>query len=69
MAGQDGEPRKPHTTEGLKPFRPSHPPRSGYNCTIQPFPMYKGESLQDKIEKEKADRAAEKKLLAWLACV
>lgn len=61
--GRDGEPRKPHTADGLKPFRPSNPPRQGYNCTIQPFPEYKGESLQAKIEREKAERAAEKKLL------
>jgi hypothetical protein len=60
--GKD-EKRRPATSDGLKPFRPSNPPKYGYNCTFTPFPQYKGESLADKIAREKADRAAERKLL------
>lgn len=30
-----------------KPFRPSHPPRVGYNKTISPFPEWKQEPIKD----------------------
>jgi len=62
--GDKGPIVRPKTEEsGLKPFRPSHPPRAGYNCTISPFPEYKGDPLGERIAREKKDKEEEKKAL------
>jgi len=43
-----------------KPFTPSHPAKFGYNSTISKFPEYKPDPLDEKLAKERAERAAER---------
>lgn len=38
-----------------KPFKPSSPPKKGFNCTINPFPEYKSEATEPKSESPKGD--------------
>lgn len=38
-----------------KPFKPSHPPRIGYNKTIDKFPEYKEEGVKEITKRREAD--------------
>ena len=41
---------------------------AGYNCTISPFPEYKGDPLGERIAREKKDKEEEKKALVRSSC-
>jgi len=43
-----------------KAFRPTHPGKQGFNCTIQKFPDYKEDPLDEKMRREREERAAER---------
>ena len=47
--------KSPPPMEHDKPFKPSHPPKVGYNQTLAPFPYYKEDPkkpLTRKVEEE-----------------
>lgn len=43
-----------------KSFRPTHPPKKGYNCTINSFPEYKEDPEEVKLREAREERAAER---------
>lgn len=53
----------------LVPFRPSHPPKSGYNGTLGPYPGYVNDPVDPKLSKTSADAKKEREKLgsvpAW----
>lgn len=54
-----GEDRRPAATEKSfeKPWVPSSPPKSGLNSTINTFPDYVPDPLDQKLEREKTERS------------
>jgi hypothetical protein len=42
-----------------EPFYPSHPPKKGYNKTLEKFPSYKEDPLKP-IERKKEEKDADK---------
>jgi len=43
-----------------KSFRPTHPPKKGFNCTINKFPEYTEDPEEIKLKEAKEERAAER---------
>ena len=48
------EPRKPLMTHDV-PFKPSNPPKKGYNKTLDKFPPYKEDPLRVVLRKKEAE--------------
>lgn len=49
------KPKKPHK-KTMVPFRPSSPPKRGYNSTFNKFPEYKEDPIEERMKKERDER-------------
>ncbi|CAG9467125.1 unnamed protein product [Pedinophyceae sp. YPF-701] len=60
--------RPPEPEEGRPPpFKPSHPPRRGYNATLERFPKYEMDPVPLKLEKARTERLRERERTAGQA--